>query len=345
MNKSLNQNISQLLEKFQVGTMQIHKDMVVYPLLLEEVEEWDILDSGTALEKKYLTIKEVSEEGSVPELKAITDSPKKILMLEGEELVGAKQNRTLNTSLLLPEKGETVIPVSCTEQGRWRYDEPDFKDSDKLVSSKLRKNIMHSLNTSLERTNLYRADQREVWNEISLYQEQFSRRNPTQSYHRLFEDIKDLIKPYEKHFKPVDKQYGLAVFIQGELQGFEFILNRNVFKKNFKKIIKSYAVDAGLADMGRKRKKRKTFAIPAHYENRDADFREIIKDFVRESLKSTEYVAKSPGLGYDHRLVRGKVEGHVLMYHEKPVTGHLFPFDEARKERGKIDFRDFDVLY
>ena len=37
-------------------------------------------------------------------------------MLAGEEPVGAKQNRILNTTILLKKHSETTIPVSCTKQ-------------------------------------------------------------------------------------------------------------------------------------------------------------------------------------------------------------------------------------
>jgi len=57
----------------------------------------------------------------VPELKVISQSDRPILLLDGEELVGAKQNRVLNTTILLREKAETNIQVSCVEQGRWSY--------------------------------------------------------------------------------------------------------------------------------------------------------------------------------------------------------------------------------
>lgn len=40
-------------------------------------------------------------------------------LLDGEELVGAKQNRILNLSILVPGQTSLEIPVSCVEQSRW----------------------------------------------------------------------------------------------------------------------------------------------------------------------------------------------------------------------------------
>jgi hypothetical protein len=42
----------------------------------------------------------VSEGGSVPHLLFINDAMRPVLLLDGEELVGAKQNRVLNLTVL-----------------------------------------------------------------------------------------------------------------------------------------------------------------------------------------------------------------------------------------------------
>ena len=57
--------------------------------------------------------------GSVPDLLVENRGDVRVLFLEGEELIGAKQNRILNTSVLVAAHTKVKIPVSCVERGRW----------------------------------------------------------------------------------------------------------------------------------------------------------------------------------------------------------------------------------
>ena len=75
----------------------------------------EALDAGLA------RVEEVSEGGSVPELRFTNSAAMPILIVDGEELVGAKQNRVANLTILAPAKTTIRIPVSCVEAGRWRY--------------------------------------------------------------------------------------------------------------------------------------------------------------------------------------------------------------------------------
>ncbi len=84
-------------------------------------------------------ITEVTEAGTVPFLNVANDADHPLLLLDGAELIGAKQNRILNTTVLVPAHAELTIPVSCVEQGRWGYRGRRFTPGDaSLFASALR---------------------------------------------------------------------------------------------------------------------------------------------------------------------------------------------------------------
>ena len=49
--------------------------------------------------------------------------------MDGEELIGAKQNHTLNLSILVPAHASIDIPVSCVERGRWHHLSREFSSA------------------------------------------------------------------------------------------------------------------------------------------------------------------------------------------------------------------------
>ena len=129
----------------------------------------DYLLSDEAISAGSVTVEEVSEEGApVPNLLVTNQGDSRVLFLEGEELRGAKQNRVLNTSVLVAAHSKTPIPVSCVEQGRLAHIAPDsLNRADTHSSSKLRHYLKASVSHSLKSGRGHSSDQGAVWHEVS----------------------------------------------------------------------------------------------------------------------------------------------------------------------------------
>ena len=97
------------------------------PLLARDAGDPDYIILEEALAKSSVEISEVTEGGRIPELKMINKSADKILVVDGEELVGAKKKRVVNASFLIGPHAEVIIAVSCVEQGRWAYRSQKFQ--------------------------------------------------------------------------------------------------------------------------------------------------------------------------------------------------------------------------
>ncbi|MFQ5840902.1 MAG: ARPP-1 family domain-containing protein, partial [Thermodesulfobacteriota bacterium] len=148
------------------GKRQTYRHMAVFPVIMEGAPSPDYLTLGEALEDRAIEITEVNEGGSVPELKVNNKSNRNVLILDGEEMVGAKQNRIINVTILIGPKRIVVIPVSCVEQGRWSYRGRHFRSEDRILASRMRSRKYHDVRESLRRGRGYRADQSRIWADV-----------------------------------------------------------------------------------------------------------------------------------------------------------------------------------
>ncbi|HMY27266.1 MAG TPA: hypothetical protein PLJ59_13150 [Solirubrobacterales bacterium] len=72
-----------------------------------------------AIENGNLTVKELPGGASVRDLVVENPGRHNVLVFEGEEVLGARQNRTFDISVLIPSGARITVPVSCVEAGRW----------------------------------------------------------------------------------------------------------------------------------------------------------------------------------------------------------------------------------
>lgn len=91
------EEVKTFLETVRLARKQSHLNMTLFPLMAPDECHPDYLTLEQALDLGAVKITEMDEEGSIPELKLINSSKKTVLIIEGEELVGAKQNRIPKT--------------------------------------------------------------------------------------------------------------------------------------------------------------------------------------------------------------------------------------------------------
>jgi len=78
------------LPSLRVGNPLRNQALSLFPLFSGTATEVDYRLSDEAIADQSIFIEEVSESGSVPELMVENKSEKRVLFLEGEELIGAK---------------------------------------------------------------------------------------------------------------------------------------------------------------------------------------------------------------------------------------------------------------
>ena len=232
------------IEEVSLGEPTVYGQMAMFPLLDKEESTIDYLTLDESIANGYAYVTEIDEDGIIPLLKFKNSSEKRIFLMEGEELVGAKQNRTLNISLLAPAEKEITIPVTCVESGRWDYDSPRFKTSNRAHYSRGRREKMASVSESMNFCNRPEANQFEVWDEISSKAERMKSRSRTSAMGDIFENYRGRVSDYVKTFTAVENQAGMLVMVGDDIVGLDLFDNKETLKKLMPKLVRSFALDA-----------------------------------------------------------------------------------------------------
>ena len=236
--------IKAFFEGCRLGRKQTCRNLTVFPLLGPFDLSLDYIVLEAALAEGLIEIRELDAAGSVPELRLINRGERAVLIVEGEELVGAKQNRVVNTTILVAAGTGLVIPVSCVEQGRWHYRSESFSSGDKMMHFSLRRAAQDSVRYSLAQGAGYRSDQGRVWDAVAEMADKLDVESPTMAAAEVFEHCDDRLSSYVDGFVPVDRQVGALFAIDGVVLGLEAFGSPDTFGRFFAKLVKSYALDA-----------------------------------------------------------------------------------------------------
>lgn len=216
----------------------------VFPLKTNGSSGLRYLTLAEAVADGLAFVRETSLSGSVPEILLENRADKPVLILDGEELVGAKQNRTVNITILAPAGKTTAIPVSCIEAGRWSSGPMDFDVAARMHYSRGRAMKMKNVSDSLAMFKSRAADQSEVWEQIARKSERMSVRSPTGALSDVFESHSASVDDYVRQLRPEPGQTGAIFAIDGRIEGLELFDSPETFSKMFEKLVRSYALDA-----------------------------------------------------------------------------------------------------
>ena len=297
--------IEATLNEVRLGDPQHYRNMSVFPLLFSGESKLEYSMLRKALNEEYIMITEISENGSVPELKLFNMSESYILLLDGEELEGAKQNRVLNTTLLVPPKSELKVPVSCTEQGRWNRVSAEFQHSGKFLFRRARGNKMSRVHHSLKSGQGYRSNQQEVWKDISQLQSNRNTHSPTSAMKDIYDKEKDNLNDFLKAFTLIEGQCGMIIGIGGQVAGLEYLSSSDRYSDVHRQLIESYTMDALVEKLSGE--------CPELTLEESQSFLEQIWSATQETFRSAA-AGTDVRLESEHLVGSGLVEGEELIH-------------------------------
>ncbi len=302
------QTIHEVISGLDLGAPLVFENLAVFPLFKRGRGGLDYLVLDDALEDNTARVTEVSEGGSVPELLFENHGEAPVLLLDGEELVGAKQNRVLNLTILAPPNAAITIPVSCVEAGRWAWRSRKFHSASRAQYASLRSKKMAQVSSALAAEGVAFADQGAVWDDISVKMRRMNATSDSEAMSDIYEQYQDRLESYVGAFSVKEDQVGAVFAIDGQARGVEIFDKATTFERQFKKLLRSWGLDAIDSPM-------------AGHPLVDVDEIEgLLDDVTRVESRSYEAV----GLGDDVRLEGEDLDGGALVVSGEVV--HLCVF-------------------
>jgi ARG and Rhodanese-Phosphatase-superfamily-associated Protein domain len=276
-----------MIEKaIQLGEPVAHRGAVLVPLYPRQQPRAAYVTLDEALPLGF-RITEVDAAGSVPELLATNLLEDNVLLYDGEELLGAKQNRILKMTVLLAAASATHIPVSCVEEGRWHTRSAAFAAAPHAAYPDLRRRKAERLSAAPFEHGVAQAA---VWDEVRAKASRLDVSSPTRAQADIYRSRGDALAALRRAFPLQPGQCG-ALLVLGDGICLDYVSRPDAFARLYAKLLEGYLLDA--------------------LECLDGEARDP-EDFLRALESANSSRRPSAGLGNDVRLRGDGVVGSAL---------------------------------
>jgi len=214
---------------FELGEPRSHRELTVVPLFPGEPPKLDYIGLDEAV-ARGLEVDEVDSSGAVQTLAVENPLGDCVLFYEGEELVGAKQNRIVRGTVLIAAKTATKLTVHCVELGRWSFSSPRFAPAPRAAYPELRR--------------AQRVGQDAVWAEIGVKQRRMRSVSETEAAEQLYLDNRRSLDECLEALPRADGQAGALVGIGGRIACLDYVSRSDVFAGLYGKLLRGYALSA-----------------------------------------------------------------------------------------------------
>jgi hypothetical protein len=305
------QIIHEHLSRSRLGEPAFHRDLWAVPLVSDATGEpfYDLLED--ALERGTARVTEVSEGGNVPELLFENHGNRPVFLLDGDALKGAKQNRVINLTILVPAEKTVTIPVSCVEQGRWAYQGRRFSSSEFALFGKARAAKAAQVSLAMAMGEGPRSDQGRIWHLVAEKLKAMGTPSPSAAMEDVYVQRSADVEDYTKAIEPVEGQTGVVYGLGAQVVGMELFDHPETLKRYLPKILRSCALDA----LEKPGKDARSARAPA------------VRAFLEAVARCQAKRYGSIGLGDDLRLQDGGISGGALVVDDKVL--HLSAFATA----------------
>ena len=281
-NMNLNFNVSEPVEK---------KNITTFFLSSIEKNNNKYLSLSEAIDKNQVQISEVNKKGLLTKLSVSNKSSDNIIILNGELIIGTqiRQDRIVDSTVLIPGYATVLINTFCGEQYRWSPRLSNkISTSESLYFSSGRANNAADINTKLSK-------QCRIWSEISEKISDFNVKSFTNSVDQIYKKKKVNVEEIVNFFKIPSEAVGVALGINHQLVNIDIFSNNYMLQTYLPKIIRSIALDSFKKISKKSYLKKKNvhrFLRQIHQANKQK--RKVIEGTLGEELQfNSESVAGS----------------------------------------------------
>ena len=175
-----------------------------------------------------------------------TDLP--VLIYEGEQIKGAQQNRSFDTSIIVPAKSGIPVPVSCIEQGRWDGGRAQRRTSASPTTRPTRPCGGSSARPQTAPAATAGPTRVRSGMRLALASSEFSVASRTDSLEDLFEMRSHRIEELKRPIKLAAEQIGAVVEISGRPVALDLVSRPEVYAALAPALNSGYAMQAAEAE-------------------------------------------------------------------------------------------------
>lgn len=295
--------LDKVLAGVQPGIGFGHGRLTLVPLYLNQAARLDCLLLDEAVGQGVVEVRETTPSGSVPHLMVHNHGQRRLLIPDGSTLVGCKQNRVVNLTILLKPASQTVIPVSCVERRRWSTGSAAACGGQ--ADNELRRKMCLGATKSLKATRQVHVDQGDVWAHVDGMLGASGSQSPTAAYDAVYEKRDPDLAEYEARLPCPNNASGVAVLIEGKVEAFDLFDKPGTLQRLWPRLVRGYAVNA-LWNSG--------------HCGRHTDVAEFLASTKTAQVEGFDAI----GLGENLRLESDEIAGAALVYDNDLVHLSLF---------------------
>lgn len=211
------------------------RNLKIYPIKGDNANGFTLTTIEEAINTGNAEFREL-DTPDVNEICLINRGNSPVLMLDGDEITGALQNRIISRSDIAEPNSTRRISVICAEEDRW----------DEIGGFKTGYCSYPSLRALLTKSRQTRIDiQKAIWKEIQRKMTVTKTRSATSSMHDIFENLAEEINRYIEDFQSLNHNaIGLIGTTGNRILGCDIFQNPKIYQKCENKLVRSYALDA-----------------------------------------------------------------------------------------------------